>query len=146
MYFERTALTLLLVASISVASIRVLASPMPPNDQTHSAAETKSNAAHDLGCDFGPYAADLQRRLKRAWIFSAGAEFTKVVVEFKIHRDGSFSDVAVTKSSGRPSADESARGAVEKAGPFRPLPTGAPNDVIVTATFVEHSILLDLRK
>ncbi|MEP6781590.1 MAG: TonB family protein, partial [Gemmatimonadaceae bacterium] len=52
---------------------------------------------------------------------------------FLIHRDGSVSEISVTKSSGSSSFDREARGAVEAAGTsraFGPLPSGFPDDVL----------------
>ncbi len=85
--------------------------------------------------DFGPYMADLQRRIKRAWFPPKGQESRRVVVIFKIHSDGSLSHLRLDHTSGMAIADQAALKAVENAAPFRPLPSGAPTDVDIQFTF-----------
>lgn len=85
--------------------------------------------------DFGPYMADLQRRIKRAWFPPKGNESKRVVVQFKVHRGGELSNLRLDKSSGMAIADQAALKAVENAAPFRPLPPGAPDDVDIQFTF-----------
>lgn len=85
--------------------------------------------------DFGPYMADLQRRIKRAWFPPKGYEDKRVVVVFKVHRGGELSHLRLDHSSGVTVADEAALNAVQKAAKFRPLPAGAPDDVDIQYTF-----------
>lgn len=72
--------------------------------------------------DFGPYMKELQRRIKSNWEPPRGNESRRVVLLFKVARDGSLKSVKVYKSSGIPSADSAAIGAVNLSAPFRPLP------------------------
>lgn len=85
--------------------------------------------------DFGPYMADLQRRIKRAWFPPKGNESKTVKVVFKVHRNGTMSNLRLARSSGLAIADQAALKAVKNAAPFRPLPKGAPNDVDIQFTF-----------
>jgi len=85
--------------------------------------------------DFGPYMADLQRRIKRAWFPPKGNESKRVKVVFKVHRDGQMTNLRMVTSSGLTIADQAALKAVENAAPFRPLPAGAPDDVDIEFTF-----------
>jgi TonB family protein len=85
--------------------------------------------------DFGPYMADLQRRIKRQWFPPKGNESKRVVVVFKVHRDGQLSNLRLVTSSGVSIADKAALSAVENAAPFRQLPTGASDDVDIQFTF-----------
>jgi len=85
--------------------------------------------------DFGPYMADLQRRIKRAWFPPRGQENRRVVVVFKIHREGELSNLRLVTSSGMAGADKAAMSAVENAAPFRHLPEGASDDVDIQFTF-----------
>lgn len=85
--------------------------------------------------DFGPYMADLQRRIKRAWFPPKGNESKRVMVVFKIHRGGELSHLRIDRGSGVAIADQAALKAVENAAPFRPLPAGAPEDVDIQFTF-----------
>lgn len=73
--------------------------------------------------DFGPYMRELQRRIKMNWDPPKGNESKKVVLLFKIARDGRLLSVRVLKSSGLPNSDRAALSAVELTAPFKPLPT-----------------------
>lgn len=72
--------------------------------------------------DFGPYMRDLQRRIKMNWDPPKGNESKRVVLLFKIARDGRLLSARVFKSSGIPGSDKAALNAVELTAPFRPLP------------------------
>ncbi len=74
--------------------------------------------------DFGPYMRELQRRIKMNWDPPRGNESKRVVLLFKIARDGRLLKASVFKSSGVPSADKAALNAVELTAPFKPLPVG----------------------
>ncbi len=55
-------------------------------------------------------------------------------VRFTIHRDGTVTDIEITKRSGSSTFDLNAMGAVEAGGArraFGPLPTGFPDDVLI---------------
>ena len=72
--------------------------------------------------DFGPYMRELQRRIKLNWDPPKGNESKRVVLLFKIAKDGRLLSCRIHKSSGMPSADQAALKAVELTAPFRPLP------------------------
>ncbi|MFA7659052.1 MAG: TonB family protein [Candidatus Gastranaerophilaceae bacterium] len=72
--------------------------------------------------DFGPYMRELQRRIKMNWDPPKGNESKRVVLLFKIAKDGRLLSVRVFKSSGLPNSDKAALNAVELTAPFRPLP------------------------
>jgi TonB family protein len=72
--------------------------------------------------DFGPYMRELQRRIKMNWDPPKGNESKRVVLLFKIARDGRLLSARVFKSSGIPNADKAAISAVELTAPFKPLP------------------------
>ncbi len=74
--------------------------------------------------DFGPYMRDLQRRIKQNWDPPKGNESKRVVLLFKIAKDGRLLSCRVFKSSGLPNADKAALHAVELTAPFKPLPAG----------------------
>jgi TonB family protein len=74
---------------------------------------------------FGPYMADLERRIKRAWFPTDDVKQTLVRVIFCIDGSGKLSEVNVSLSSELPAADNAALKAIEHAAPFRPLPAGA---------------------
>lgn len=72
--------------------------------------------------DFGPYMRELQRRIKINWDPPKGNESKRVVLLFKIAKDGRLLSCSVFKSSGLQKADSAALNAVNLAAPFRPLP------------------------
>lgn len=72
--------------------------------------------------DFGPYMRELQRRIKRNWDPPKGNESKRVVLMFKVSRDGRLLSLKVAKTSGSPVADRAAKAAVELTAPFMPLP------------------------
>lgn len=80
--------------------------------------------------DFGPYMRELQRRIKMNWDPPKGNESKRVVLLFKIAKDGRLLSVRVFKSSGLPSSDKAALNAVELTAPFRPLPADYRNSSI----------------
>lgn len=85
--------------------------------------------------DFGPYMRELQRRIKMNWDPPKGNESKRVVLLFKIAKDGRLLSSRVFKSSGIPNADRAALSAVELTAPFRPLPAdfrGASIDIQFT--------------
>lgn len=85
--------------------------------------------------DFGPYMRELQRRIKMNWDPPKGNESKRVVLLFKIAKDGRLLSVRVYKSSGIPNADKAALNAVELTAPFKPLPAnfkGASIDIQFT--------------
>lgn len=87
------------------------------------------------GIDYGPYLADLQRRVKRCWFPPPTSESNLVIVNFVVHRDGSLTDLNLGTSCGISSFDEAALNAVRLAQPFRPLPPGSKERANFSITF-----------
>lgn len=86
--------------------------------------------------DYGAYMAELQRRIKRNWRPPTAQEDKRVVVLFKIGRDGHLISTSIVTSSGFSEADGAALAAVKLSAPFRPLPAGhKDNDLAVQFTF-----------
>jgi len=76
------------------------------------------------GGDFGPFMADVQKRILASWQKPVGFDNThRVVVAFRIMKDGSVSDSRVVKSCGSPQFDAIALDAIRKAAPFSPPPS-----------------------
>src|SRR5262249_7067169 len=105
------------------------------NPDANSNPNGRPSVAAQADVDFGPYMADLQRRIKRAWFPPKGTESRRVMVVFKVHRGGELSHLRLERSAGIAIADQAALKAVENAAPFRPLPAGAPDDVDIQFTF-----------
>ncbi|PWT94100.1 MAG: hypothetical protein C5B53_13840 [Candidatus Melainabacteria bacterium] len=80
--------------------------------------------------DFGPYMADLQRRIKRAWLPPKQPSSRQTVLVFKIHRNGEMSHLRLSQTSGDSISDQAAMAAVERAAPFRPLPAACRDDEV----------------
>lgn len=114
---------------------------LPPSsatgDQGGSTAEGGNGSAGEGSqeVDFGPYLAEMQRRIKKAWYPPRGNESKRVTVKFKLDSNGTVSAVRLEKSSGVSVADDAATAAIEAASPFGPLPKGAPTKVDIRFTF-----------
>lgn len=80
----------------------------------------KHNPNSDL--DINSYMTELQKTIKANWNPPRGEESKRIVLLFKIEKDGTLHDLKVYKSSGSPSADEAALIAVNTSAPFNPLP------------------------
>lgn len=78
------------------------------------------DAAQDV--DFGPYMAELQRRVKGNWVPPEQGNPRRSVLRFRISRNGEISNLRVGKTSGNPDTDAAAMNAVCRAAPFRALP------------------------
>lgn len=98
-------------------------------------ATVTSSATGKTAADFGPYMADLQRKIKRAWFPPKGMESKRVSVVFTISSSGHLSGLRLDKSSGEALADQAGLKAIENASPFRPLPPGAPDHVSISFVF-----------
>lgn len=86
--------------------------------------------------DFGPYIAELQRRIKRNWAPPSEDRNKRVVLVFRISRDGRLVNIQMKGSSGSPTADQAAMAAVKLSAPFRPLPPNYKgSDIPVEFTF-----------
>ena len=80
--------------------------------------------------DWGPYMADVQRRIKRNLHPPEGYDFNKTpFIIFKIHRDGSISPAHLSRSSGNKEVDQSFIDAITAAAPFDPLPKRSKEEV-----------------
>ncbi len=92
--------------------------------------------------DFGPYLAELQRRIRRNWTPPDDREDKSVVLLFSISRDGRLLSVNVKRSSGFANADAAARAAVERSAPFRPLPPEYRNNSISVEFTFDYNVYM----
>ncbi len=106
-----------------------------PNTDEGEHGETPSAPANVAEIDYSKYMADLQRRIKRAWMPPREGQSLKVKVMFTIFRNGELGRVQMVKSSGMALADQAATKAVENAAPFAHLPAGSPQSIDVEFTF-----------
>jgi TonB family protein len=75
--------------------------------------------------DWGPYAAEMVRRIKLHWDVPELARLGwkgKLTIRFYILADGRVADARILRSSGIPPFDFAALQAIVKSSPFRPLP------------------------
>lgn len=94
--------------------------PLEPSAPKAVAPAKSSAVASNV--DFGPYMRELQRRIKMNWDPPKGTENKRVILRFKIAKDGRLLSNSVLKSSGLAKTDKAALEAVRLASPFRPLP------------------------
>lgn len=111
--------------------------PPAPNVPRLNPSKVKKKDPHSVctGVNYGPYMADLERRIKRVWYPPKSLGPYGTMVEFKIKNNGLMSDLFVKNSSRYVAADRAALKAVQTAAPFRSLPKGAPEEVSVQFTF-----------
>jgi protein TonB len=85
-----------------------------------------------FGSQFGAYAEILRSRVANAWrtadIDAAVRTAPRVTVTFTLHRDGSVTDLRVSRSSGVGALDRSALRAIRDASPFPRVPPQFPKD------------------
>jgi TonB family protein len=82
--------------------------------------------------DIGPYMPNLEKKISA---HSPQHFLGTVVVNFKLNKNGSVSDVKVGKSSGMPQIDDTAVSAVKTSAPFDALPSGVKKFVDIKMTF-----------
>ena len=90
--------------------------------------------------DFGPYIAELQRRIRRNWAPPVEDRSKRVVALFNISRDGRLLSLRIQQSSGSPAADQAAMAAVRASAPFRQLPPNFRQDNIAVQFIFDYEI------
>jgi TonB family protein len=92
------------------------------------------------GSIFKDYIREVQKKIKRNWHPPKGDKSTRIVVLFKISRDGRLLKVKINNSE-NPKADAAAIVAVMKSAPFSPFPAESKDkDVDVQFTF-DYNVL-----
>ena len=95
--------------------------------------------------DYGPYMSDLQRQIKRVW-FPPRQRGSKVTtVKFKIHGNGTVTDLLIQESSNNAQTDQAALEAIQEAAPFKPLPGGADDPKDILFSFNCNDVVNDSR-
>ena len=80
--------------------------------------------------DWGPYAAEMIRRIRYHWRIPEIARFGVpgvVRIRFVIERSGRVAELNILSESGHPSMDFAARDAIRNASPLPPLPSDLPS-------------------
>jgi protein TonB len=91
--------------------------------------------------DFGPYMAELKRRLTRNWHPPRGDKTQRVVLRFQIARDGRLLSVLVEHSSGMDRLDAAAVEAVKLSEPFKPLPPEFDGESVPILFTFDYTVL-----
>lgn len=91
--------------------------------------------------DFGPFMADLERRIKRNWMPPRGNENRRVTLLFYLSRDGRVMKVETSKSSGEEDADQAAIAAVQASAPFMPFPPQVKEDILPVEFTFDYNVL-----
>lgn len=81
--------------------------------------------------EWGPYAAEMIRKIKRNWDIPALAQYGikgRVTIRFFILKDGRVDGERILASSGIPPFDNASFQAILRASPFRPLPADLGHD------------------
>jgi TonB family protein len=114
--------------------VKILVSPIVPNGKSNQPMTGAMTGV--VGVDYGPYMADLQRRVYSHWNAPKDLDPLKnTVVSFKVNKDGTVLDLKVKRSSGTKLFDDAALKAVLEAAPFRSLPDPSVGDVDIEFTF-----------
>ncbi|MFN7988097.1 MAG: TonB family protein [Thermoanaerobaculia bacterium] len=92
------------------------------------------------GYDWGPYAAEMIRKIKRNWEIPKLAHYGlkgRLVIRFYLMKDGRVEGLRILVSSGIPPYDNASLQAVRNSSPFRAIPPDFPNPREgVTITFL----------
>ncbi|MEY3370262.1 MAG: hypothetical protein RLZZ361_932, partial [Cyanobacteriota bacterium] len=103
----------------------------PPNSYPNLAPSLASQSELNMG----PYMSALQRKIKRAWKPPRGTESNRIVANFKVHRNGTITDLKLIVQCSYPEANLAALEAISNAAPFEILPAGSVDPVDIEFTF-----------
>ncbi len=106
-----------------------------PGMTSNSRKSDKSQSGARADINFGPYMAELQRRIKRSWFPPTDSASKRVTARFTIHENGKLSNLQLSVASGSSVADQAALKAISNAAPFPPLPAGSPESVDIEFKF-----------
>jgi len=109
------------------------------NPQEGKAKDAGVDVAKDV--DYGPFMADLQKRISRNWIPPRGMESRKMVLLFYVRHNGEVTRIDIKKSSGDRETDHSAIEAVQVSAPFMPLPSQIQEDLLPVEFTFDYNVL-----
>ena len=76
------------------------------------------------------YAGEVKKKISKQWKWIENYSQLTVIVYFKIHRNGSISNISIKKSSGNSEYDKYALDTIQRAMPFPDLPEDYGNDIL----------------
>ncbi|MEI8389304.1 MAG: TonB family protein [bacterium] len=98
---------------------------------------TENQTTNENDTDFEPYMLNLQEKIKANWHPPKGDSSKKVIVLFKVDKQGKVLNSKIKESSGDNKLDSSALETIDKCNPFDPLPSSfKENNVDIEYTFV----------
>lgn len=109
------------------------------NPQDGNAATPGVDVIQDA--DFGPFMAELEKRIKHNWTPPRGSESRKVQLLFYVDRQGTLLKVETQKSSGDLEADRAAIASVEASAPFIAFPPQVKEDVLPVEFTFDYNVL-----
>lgn len=122
-------LTTLCAALYWCSQIWLTPKPLPP-------APLQPVAVVAAEVDYGPYMADMQRKIKSEWFPPKADKSDRVKVVFKLSKQGALSDLRVLTPGLSEAASRAATEAVTRASQnFLELPAGSPDSVEIEFTF-----------
>lgn len=107
------------------------------NSKTASPKDGDGGTIKDV--DFGPYMAELQRRIKHRWIPPKTPLSNRTRVIFHVSLTGELSGLRLERSSGNAAVDQAAMQAVRDAAPFPNLPKGAEHQTTDGTVAIEFT-------
>lgn len=113
-----------------------------PQVESKAPVSKKPTMVAQRDVDFGPYMAELQRRIKAKWFPPKADKTDRIQVVFRIHSNGVLSGLRLISASSSALANQAALKAVQNATPFRPLPEGSPDNVDIQFTF-DYNVFKD---
>ncbi len=91
--------------------------------ESSSSADTKNRDKNVVdSVDYRPYMKRLEKNIKKNWHPPKEDKSKKVVLLFKVSKDGNLLDIKTVKSSSSPEVDKAAIEAVQLTAPFEHLP------------------------
>ncbi len=91
--------------------------------------------------NFGPYIAELQRRIKNNWRPPSDSQTKRIVAVFSVGRAGNLVGITIKTSSGTPLADQAAIQAIQVSAPFKPLPPNYRGNTIDVLFTFDYNVL-----
>ena len=116
--------------------------PVPPRSLliTVTFANAPSRRSVSANPDFTVYMEKMQHRIQKAWKSKGQSRKSGAVIVFKIWRDGSITDLSLSRSSRNEESDQAALQAAKFCSPLPPLPDGSPKAVDVNFTFADSNL------